>query len=178
MFDGEEGAGAGTQTVETTETGDGGGTTPARVEAERTERVEGILAVPAVPEGIRRAAGVDGTTPAEPEPAAVAAGVAAEGELARLRDLVLEAHPDVVPELVVGGSLDELLASVAGARAAYGRVEERVRSVQPESVGAAEKPAVPVVPAGGGTHVADVDSLAPRNRIARALRQQKVQQRR
>lgn len=170
-----------TAEIETTQTREEtGGTTPAKPAP--AERVEGILAVPAVPEGIRRAAGIDGTTPAEADPVAVAgvmkdlSAVAAEGEVARLRDLVVQAHPDVVPELVVGSSLDELLASVETARAAYGRVEERVKAGQPENAGA-EKPAVPVVPAGGGVHVADVDNLAPKTKIARALQGRPVRRR-
>ena len=37
------------------------------------------------------------------------------GDLDKVRDLVLKANPDVVAELVRGGSIDELLASVAHA---------------------------------------------------------------
>jgi hypothetical protein len=171
VFEGEQATGSGTETVETTRTSEGVAT-PARPAV--AERVDGIPAVPAVPEGIRRAAGIDDTTPgelAETEPS-VAAGDAAE--LARLRELVLAANSDVVPELVVGGSLDELLTSVETAKAAYGRVEERVKAAQPAAAAPAEvTPVVPVVPAGGGVHVADVDNLAPRSKIARALDQQR-----
>ena len=48
-------------------------------------------------------------------------------ELERVRDLVLQAHPDVVPDLVRGDSLDALLASVEPARTAYQQIAERVR---------------------------------------------------
>ncbi len=147
------------------------GTRPGQPAA--AERVEGIPAAPAVPEGIRRAAGIDDTTPAELaaiEPAE-AGGDAAE--LARLRELVLAANRDVVPELVGGESLDELLASVAMAKAAYGRVEERVRAAQPAVAAMAATATVPVVPAGGDRYVSDVDSLAPRSKIARALQQRR-----
>ena len=40
-------------------------------------------------------------------------------DLGKVRELVLRAHPDVVPDLVAGSSVDELLASVEPARSAY-----------------------------------------------------------
>src|SRR6476620_12267514 len=60
-----------------------------------------------------------------------------------VRDLILKGNPDLVPELVHGESLAELMESVEPARVAYQRIAESVRAV------------VPVVPAGGaGTSVA------------------------
>ena len=48
--------------------------------------------------------------------------------LQRVRDLVLQAHREVVPELVVGASLTELLASIEPARAAYANLATRIEA--------------------------------------------------
>jgi hypothetical protein len=94
-------------------------------------------------------------------------------ELGKVRDLVLQAHPDVVPDLVRGNSLDELLASVEPARSAYQHVAERVRTsatTHPTDAGApAPTPRPPAVPAGGATTVLDPSTLGPTTKIARAL---------
>jgi hypothetical protein len=88
-------------------------------------------------------------------------------ELGRVRDLVLQAHPDVVPDLVRGSSLDELMASVEPARGAYQQIAERVRS----SAGSPNPavPTPPAVPAGGTRAALDPASLSPVTKIARAL---------
>jgi hypothetical protein len=57
-----------------------------------------------------------------------------------VRDLILKGNADVVPELVRGETLAELMESVGPARAAFQRIAEEVRSVTQ---------AAPVVPAGG-----------------------------
>ena len=86
-------------------------------------------------------------------------------ELGRVRELVLQAHPDVVPDLVRGDSLDALLASVEPARSAYQQIVERVRgSGKP---GAGTPP--PAVPAGGTRAAVDTATLTPVTKIARAL---------
>lgn len=96
-------------------------------------------------------------------------------ELGKVRDLVLQAHPDVVPDLVRGSSLDELLASVEPARSAYQQIAERVRSsttaAQAATDGVARSVAVspPSVPAGGTATVVDPGTLSPTTKIARAL---------
>jgi len=125
-----------------------------------------------------------GTTPA---------GVDPQGgdELGKVRELVLKAHPDVVPDLVRGSSVDELIASVELARSAYQRIadqvrdsesrsregeqsrerEERDRSSTPRLPDSSTPLVVqpPVVPAGGGTNVADPGDLGPTTKIAQAL---------
>ena len=73
-------------------------------------------------------------------------------ELALVREVVLQAHPDVVPELVSGSTIAELLASVEPAKAAFERISERVKPV------AAPAPP-PAVPAGSATAVIDPSSL-------------------
>ena len=76
-----------------------------------------------------------------------------------VRDLILKGNPDLVPELVHGGTLAELMDSVEPARAAYQRSAESVRA------------AVPVVPAGGaGTSVA-IEELTADGLIKRGMAQ-------
>ena len=125
-----------------------------------------------------------GTTPAGGEAASVEA--AGGEELGKVRELVLKAHPDVVPDLVRGSSVDELIASVEPARSAYQRIADQVRKT--ETVAAGEvgsrkseessnvrpptsDPIVqpPTVPAGGGTNVAEPGDLGPTTKIAQAL---------
>ena len=94
-------------------------------------------------------------------------GAAGDADLGRVRDLVLQAHPDVVPDLVRGASLDELLASVEPARSAYQQIAERVRSNAGPPNPA--PPAPPAVPAGGTRATLDPATLSPVTKIARAL---------
>ena len=62
------------------------------------------------------------TTPVDAEPA--------ETDLGKVRELVLKAHPDAVPDLVAGSSVDELIASVEPARTAYQRIADQVRGTE------------------------------------------------
>ena len=152
------------------------------------------------------------TTPANAAPSAERSPGA---ELGKVRDLVLKAHPDVVPDLVRGNSVDELISSVEPARTAYQRIADQVREGRgvagsqgggvnegggvvgwqggregegdPAGAGTAARagttgppatprprdPATPVqpplVPAGGGSNVADPAELGPTTKIAQAL---------
>ena len=81
-------------------------------------------------------------------------------EVGLVREVVLRAHPDVVPELVSGATIADLLASVEPARAAYARIEERR---QP----AGESP--PTVPAGAATAVIDPATLPAHELIRRGV---------
>jgi hypothetical protein len=96
----------------------------------------------------------------ETEVIEVVAGEAADQDredLGVVRELILRAHPDVVPELISGGSVDELVASVEAARAAYRRVAETVS-------------APPRVPAGDTPRLAvDVELLPAAEKIRRGL---------
>lgn len=47
-----------------------------------------------------------------------------QDDAALLRELIVRANPDVVPELVQGASLREMLDSLPAARAAYARIAE------------------------------------------------------
>jgi hypothetical protein len=122
------------------------------------------------------------TTPAGVEPAG-----GGTQDLGKVRELVLKAHPDVVPDLVRGGSVDELIASVEPARSAYQRVADQVRgssvrgssaettvTAEPGATVNAEGSTTvvvqpPVVPAGGASNVVDPAELAPTTKIAQAL---------
>jgi hypothetical protein len=121
------------------------------------------------------AAGHEGVAEMEVGDAASALAATDTTELSKVRDLVLQAHPDVVPDLVRGTSLDELLDSVEPARSAYQQVAERVRvsqtAAQPATAVAAPlTPASPPsVPAGGTATVVDPGALSPTTKIARAL---------
>lgn len=92
----------------------------------------------------------------------------APDELALARELVLRAHPETVAELVTGGSLAELLASVPAAEEAYARVVTAARE--------AARPATPEaasVPGGGAIRSVPVnlDSLGPLAKIRAGLKQ-------
>ncbi len=52
--------------------------------------------------------------------------VVAVAELDAVRQVVLAAYPDSVPELIQGATVPALLASIEPARAAYARVAESV----------------------------------------------------
>ncbi len=120
------------------------------------------------------------TTPAPP----IASGQQPLADLSKVRQLVLKAHPDVVPDLVRGSSVDELIASVEPARSAYQRIAEQVRTLE-SGVGSRESEVLtsdvrpsssdpivrqpPVVPAGGASNVADPGDLGPTTKIAQAL---------
>lgn len=81
-------------------------------------------------------------------------------DLAAIRDLVLRAYPDVVPELVDGDTVDALLASVEPAQAAYQRLATLL--------GQTSTP--PTVPAGGQRPmVVDPDRLPASEKIRRGL---------
>jgi len=76
-----------------------------------------------------------------------------------VRDLILKAHPDLVPELVGGETIAQLMASLEPAREAYRRLVDAVRS------------AAPVVPAGGASAVPPIELLTADGMIKHALAQ-------
>ena len=105
-------------------------------------------------------------------------GPAAAGdEMTAVRELILRAYPDVVPELVTGGTIGELQASVEPARAAYRQVAERIAtsgasapapSTAPVST-AAGPTAPPSVPAGAVAAPVSLDGLPASELIKRGL---------
>jgi hypothetical protein len=83
-------------------------------------------------------------------------------ELDAVREIVLNAYPDCVPELVHGETIAEVLASVEPARAAYARVAASLPT--PETA-----IAPPVVPAGGGSAVLDPGDLPAAEKVRRGI---------
>lgn len=103
----------------------------------------------------------DGLTAEATNGAESAPGLTGE-QLARLRETLITAYPDAVPELVAGGDFEALLASVDPAREAYQRVRD-----------AATREALASVPRGGATRSVDtalLASLGPEAKIAAAMR--------
>jgi len=87
----------------------------------------------------------------------------ADSDITAVRALVLKAHPDTVPELIAGETVEALLASIEPAQAAYRRVIESV-PVAPST------PVAPSVPAGSAPPLAvDPDRLPPAEKIRRGL---------
>jgi hypothetical protein len=87
-------------------------------------------------------------------------GEGERSELEAVRELVLRAHRDVVPELIGGDSIGGLLASVEPARAAYARLAEGFPVAQETRS----------VPAGGSRPLpVDPAQLPPSEKIRRGL---------
>ncbi len=84
---------------------------------------------------------------------------AGDSTLEAVRALVLKAHPDIVPELVAGETIEDLIASISPATDAYARLTEGLR------------PSAPSVPAGASTSAPlDADRLSPTVKIQVGLR--------
>ena len=108
------------------------------------------------------------TTPPADRPVPAAATPLPPEDLAAVRELALRAHPDVVPELVGGATVADLLASVEPARAAYRRIAEALPTVATPAP-APPRP-VPPVPAGDAPRLTlDPDHLPPAEKIRRGL---------
>lgn len=90
-----------------------------------------------------------------------------------LRELILRAHPDVVPELVRGETLHELLATIPDAQAAYARIVVATQTADAGSAsGVVQLPLPLPIPAGGGTRTShtNIESLSPMAKIIEGLR--------
>lgn len=88
-------------------------------------------------------------------------------DIAAVREVVLRAHPDAVPELIAGTTVAELLASVESARDAYARV---VASASTGTPADHDQPIAPSVPAGDApAFLVDPDHLPPVEKIRRGL---------
>lgn len=64
----------------------------------------------------------------EAKPAAAVASGYSDADLALIREALLEAHPEVIPELVAGATPAELIASVEVAKAAYKRAADKLNA--------------------------------------------------
>jgi hypothetical protein len=84
-------------------------------------------------------------------------------ELAAVREVVLRAYPETVPEMVGGESVEALLQSIEPAAAAYQRIAAGVAARVPA-------PAAPTVPAGSAPPVSvDPERLPSVEKIRRGL---------
>jgi|GEM_PF-1784559 len=82
-------------------------------------------------------------------------------DLDAMRELVLRAHPDVIPEMIGGDSVASMLDSVEPARAAYTRLVEAWEASRPQAVR---------IPAGGGEKLpVDPEKLPAAEKIRRGL---------
>lgn len=99
------------------------------------------------------------TPPSSPEVAAPDSPAAPANDHDLVRDFILAAYSDLVPELVQGETTADLMASVQEARAAYATVRN---ALVPDTS--------PTVPAGGGTPLpVNPDHLPPSEKIRRGL---------
>ena len=80
----------------------------------------------------------------------------------RYRQAVVASHPDIIPELVEGSTVEEIDASLEAARAAYHRAVERARQSSVQSLPASN-------PARSASPPADVRSAPAIAKIAWAL---------
>lgn len=82
-------------------------------------------------------------------------------DLDGVRELILKAYPDIVPELLVGESVDGLLASVPAARDAYSRIAATIQEQSPAQIptGSGRRPPI------------DPEGLSPESKIRAGLRQ-------
>ncbi len=88
---------------------------------------------------------------------------AGTADLGQVRELVLRAYPDVVPELVIGDSITTLLASVGPASDAYTALRERIAAPAPPVI-------IPHVPAGAIDPVPlDPDRLPIAEKLRRGI---------
>lgn len=85
-------------------------------------------------------------------------------ELEAVRNVVLAAYPDAVPELIRGTTVQELLDAIEPAREAYARVAASVAETSEAAV-----VAPPVVPAGGGKAVLDPGDLPAAEKVRRGI---------
>lgn len=102
-------------------------------------------------------------------------GAIPETELAAVRDLVLKAHPNVVPELVRGVTVAELTSSIPAAEAAYQRIAAALTgepaAAPPADADASVPETPPAVPSGAGSTVLDLAAIPPGEKIRRGLEQ-------
>lgn len=137
-------------------TGSAGGGEPAAPEQEQP--AAGVVPGPAEEQPAERAE----EEPAEQGQAGASPGVDVE----KLRELVLRAHPEAIPELVQGETLEELEASARLATEVYRRIADSVR----EAVAREAAASIPAGQPGRQTSLVNVEALSPSAKIAEGLR--------
>ncbi|MCA9877146.1 MAG: hypothetical protein KC442_05180 [Thermomicrobiales bacterium] len=94
----------------------------------------------------------------------------AAAQVSAVREALLRAYPDVVPELVGGESVEALLASLEPAAAAYQRLAAGFAQRAGAVGGPAGGLAAPMVPAGSAAPITlDVERLPAVEKIRQAL---------
>jgi hypothetical protein len=88
-------------------------------------------------------------------------GALSAADRTTLRQTLAAAHPDAIPELIDGATVDAMISSLQTAKAAYRRTVERVKAALPVSAGAV-----------GRATTVDVAKLSPLAKIAVGLREQ------
>jgi len=95
---------------------------------------------------------------------ATEAGEDAAMDLDGVRELILKAYPEIVPELLAGDSVDGLLASVPAAREAYTRIATEIHEQAPAPI-----------PTGSGRRAPiDPEGLSPESKIRAGLSQHRL----
>lgn len=95
--------------------------------------------------------------------------------IARYRDALLAAEPELPPDLVTGDTLEEVEASAASARATVQRIRERVASEGAAHPGQPERPrGFPVGAPARRSDRADRGRMSPHDKIAAGLQERMV----
>lgn len=105
----------------------------------------------------------------QPEQVKAAPPNLGQADLGKVRDLVLAANPDVVPEMIAGDSFDSLLASVEPAKAAYKRIVEAVGTSAQTQQQAAPSVGTAGAPGRSISHIT-IEALSPSAKIAEGVR--------
>lgn len=94
-------------------------------------------------------------------------------DLAAVRELAIAAHPQAVPELIRGDSVEEIMASIPAAREAYERIAQRVT---PADAAAALAAGLPEAAHGSPVRTVAVDPevLSPASKIRYGLEARKA----
>ncbi len=113
----------------------------------------------------------DDDRPGSPSaPEATGASQAAD-DLSVVRELVLKAHPDVVPELIGGDSIASIVASISPAQAAYTDLAAKIQANSVSSSASSSAGVGPRVPAGSiAPAPLDPDRIPTAEKIRRGVR--------
>lgn len=93
-------------------------------------------------------------------------------DLSLVRELVLKAHPDVVPELIGGDSVAAIVASISPAQTAYSDLAAKIREAGAPGSGGGNTGGAPRVPAGGISPAPlDPDRMPASEKLRRGVRE-------
>lgn len=106
--------------------------------------------------------------------APAAAGFTAD-DLASIRDLVIKATPNAVPELVTGATVAELQASAASSASVYDRIRANIEGATGAAPTTAATETPPAVPAGGAAANPDLSTLPTSELLKRGIAARRAQ---